>query len=429
MLMRRVLFIAYLYPPIANSGTRRSLEFVNHLPDHGWEPIVLTVAEPPPRVCDPTLLDEVRAGTRIERVPLWSDAFAGRIARFIAPRSIRDRVAAGLAWRVRRLLQVPDETAAWYPLAVRRGIEIHREVGFDVIYASGWPWTSFLIARAIARETKRPYVLDYRDTWKPTGTHKWEVQSWPQRLFNPWIERTAARDAAELVSVTPSCASLIGETTGRYRVNCITNGFNPADFIGSSSVRSAGDDAVVRVVYTGVWRPGYGLEDLYQAVRRLKDAGAPCLRNLRVTGAGFVPGYARDFGVEDVVDESGMVPHAEAIALMTASTVLYLPVPEGHYATACLPGKLFEYLGSQRPILASVPSNSEVARVLDTVGGAMRIEPGNISGLATALERLSCGDDADLFSKRRPEELKRYTRASTAKMLGEVLDTVARNAY
>ena len=60
--MRRVLFIAYLFPPIANSGTRRSLSFANLLPDFGWSPVVLTVADPPEQALRPRLAGGSAAG-------------------------------------------------------------------------------------------------------------------------------------------------------------------------------------------------------------------------------------------------------------------------------------------------------------------------------------------------------------------------------
>ena len=78
--MRRVLFIAYLFPPVANSGTRRSLAFANHLPDLGWEPLVLTCDPEPRAPLDAELLAEVRPGTHIERVPLQSRLQARRWA-------------------------------------------------------------------------------------------------------------------------------------------------------------------------------------------------------------------------------------------------------------------------------------------------------------------------------------------------------------
>lgn len=423
--MRRVLFIAYLFPPIANSGTRRSLTFANHLPGHGWKPLVLTVADPPPKTCDPALLAEVRPDTRIERVPLWSNPAAQRLARWVAPRRYQQRVAQGLEWRIARLAQVPDEVASWYPNAVQRGLALHRDVGFDLIYASGWPWTSFMVARAVGLRTGVPYVLDYRDPWKSTGTTAWEVQSTLQGFLNPKLERLAARSSAAVVTVTPSFVNAIERDAAVQHVHCITNGFEPSDFTGVSALASA-ESGYVHVSYAGVWRPGYGLEDLYLAVKRLKDRNSPHLAKLRVSAAGFTPGPAHKFGVDDIVQELGQVSHERALELMCRADALYLPVSLGFYATASLPGKLFEYLGSGRPILAMVPSVSEVARVLDEVGGSLRLAPGDEPALASVLEQLCARRTEGMFSERRPDRLAQYTRASTTRALTDVFDQALR---
>jgi glycosyltransferase involved in cell wall biosynthesis len=422
--MRRILFIAYLYPPIANSGTRRSLSFANRLPDEGWEPVVLTVADPAPKVCDEALIGEIRPGTRIERVPLGSLVLARSVASWLVPAASRQRWTDALVWRFESLAQVPDQTASWYFSAVRRGIELHRQRPFDAIYASGWPWTSFLVARAIGRVTGCPYVLDYRDLWKPTGTHEWETQTMPQKVLNPLLERRAARGAAALVSVTGSLVGMIERELDLGPVDCITNGFEPADFVGHEDVASR-QPGVRRISYTGVWRPGYGLEDLYRAVRLLKDRRSACVHRLRVDAAGFEPGPASEFGVDDLVHELGPVPHDQALTLMRNADALYLSVPKGFYASASLPGKLFEYLGSGTPILAVAPAASEVARVIDDVGGALRIAPGEPEQLAEVIEAICAQGTSDMFLPRRPDRLRRYTREATTRQLAAVFERVA----
>lgn len=420
--MKKVLFIAYLYPPIFNSGTRRSLEFANHLPDTGWEPIVLTVADPAPKHCDPTLLDEIRPGTRIERVPLWSDWAADKLAATFALLFDRRRMAERLAWRLRRLWQVPDECALWWPLAVRRAEEIYRKEGFDVIYATGWPWTSFLIAAAVSRRTGRPYVLDYRDFWKPAGV-EWDRPTWLQRWLNPWLEKHAIGKAAAVVSVTPSFLRELSASTGRTSdLVCITNGFDPDDFP-LEPPSDTNIQGLVKVVYTGVWRPGYGPEDLYLAVKHLLDKATQGLERLRIVVAGFAPGRAKEYGIAQFVEELGPVPHAQAINLMAQASVLYLPVSKGLYEQTSLPGKLFEYLGSGRPILASASPDSEVAVTLDGVGGARCVAPGDIQALASVLEALCGRQGSALFSPRIPDEVARYTRSSLTRKLASVLDS------
>jgi glycosyltransferase involved in cell wall biosynthesis len=421
--MRKVLFIAYLFPPMANSGTRRSLSFVNHLPDHGWQPTVLTQADPPARSCDPALLDEVRAGTRIERVALAGTILARGLARLLPSAALRARVAAALEWRFNSLLQTPDEVLAWYPQAVARGVALHREIGFDVIYASGWPWTAFLVARAIAKRTGVPYVLDYRDTWTPTGTAKWEAPSRMQARFGPWLQRLAARKAAALITVTEMLVPVIARDAARSSVHCITNGYEPADFPAAPAPPAAASaERHYCIAYTGIYRDDYGLHELYRALRKLKDEGSPALQRIRVRAAGFKPGPARALGIDDVVEELGYVPHAEATRMMHEADLLYLSVPTGFYASASLPGKLFEYMGSANPILAVVPQGSEVARVLADVGGALRVDPGDETAMLQVVRRLAAGEAAAMCAPRKRDRLQRYTRSATTASLAGVLE-------
>jgi hypothetical protein len=420
--MRKVLFITYLFPPIANSGTRRSLSFANHLPDFGWQPVVLTRQDPPAKACDNTLLAEVRPGTRIERTPLIGAGIAARLAGLSPLAARRERLAGALEWRINGALQLPDEIASWYPAAVKRGVELQREIGFDAIYASGWPWTSFLVARAIGRRTGVPFILDYRDTWTPRGTEKWEKPTRGRAITGPWLERLAAKDAAALITVTPTLVTAISESSGRPLVHCITNGFEPSDFVATGATSAPRASGQILIAYTGIWREDYGLHGLYQAIQRLKAQGCVDLARLRVRAAGFTPGPAKEMGVDDVVDEIGYVPHATATSMMNDADLLYLSVPIGFYANASLPGKLFEYMGSASPILAVVPAESEVARVLNDVGGAVRVDPGDVDAIVTVLTRLFAGEGPAMLSPRDTARLERYTRASTACRLAEVLD-------
>jgi glycosyltransferase involved in cell wall biosynthesis len=422
--MKKVLVIAYLYPPIFNSGTRRSLEFVNHLPDHGWTPTVLTVANPDPAYCDSTLLDEVRPGTRVERVPLWSEhigrKLGARVARWLDP----ERVAAAIQWRVHRFWNVPDTSACWAPLAIQRAVALHAAEGFDAIYATGWPWTSFLIAEKVSRRTGVPYVVDYRDLWKPADV-AWDKSNLLQRLINPLLERRVLRRAAGVIATTKTFLTLLPQEILPKKTFAITNGFGARDFQAVVAPPQPAD-GTIRIVYTGVWRPGYGPDDLYLAVKALKDRQAANLSRLKIVVAGFAPGPAQAHGIAEFVEERGRVTHAEALELMAGASVLYLPVSKGLYEYASIPGKLFEYLASGRPVLASALAHSEVAATLDHVGGALRLEPGDVGALAGVLEQL-CRVGADgLFARRDTGALATYERGNLTRQLSLALDDIAR---
>ncbi|OON59508.1 hypothetical protein B0920_24350 [Massilia sp. KIM] len=420
--MKKVLVIAYLYPPIFNSGTRRSLEFVNHLPDCGWTPLVLTLDNPNPAECDPALLAEVRAGTRIERAPMWSAQFGARIGRMLAPLLPAERVAGAIDWRLRRAWNVPDGAAAWAPSAVERALALHAAEGFDAIYATGWPWTSFLVAEQVSRRTGVPYVVDYRDLWKP-GDVAWDNSTWLQRRINPLLERRVLRRAAAVIATTRTFLGLLPQDVLPARRFAITNGFSPG--FPAEAGAPAPADGLVRIVYTGVWRPGYGPDDLYLAVAELKRRGSPALARLRLSMAGFAPGRAAEHGIAELVEERGRVTHAEAVAMMLGASALYLPVSKGLYEYASIPGKLFEYLASGRPLLASTIADSEVGATIAQVGGALRLEPGDVAGLADAIERLCLGGQDALFSPRRPEQLARFQRDNLTRQLAQVLQEIS----
>jgi glycosyltransferase involved in cell wall biosynthesis len=288
-----------------------------------------------------------------------------------------------------------------------------------MIYATGWPWTSFLIAEKVSRLTSVPYVIDYRDLWKPSDA-AWDSATWLQRRLGLILERRVLRRAAGVIATTKSFLSLLPQEVLPAKRFAITNGFSEKDF--SGAVRLPKESKHVTIVYTGVWRPGYGPEDLYEAMRMLKTQGYQELSRIRVVTAGFPPGKAAEFGIADFVEERGRVTHAEAISLMANADVLYLPVSKGLYEYASIPGKLFEYLGSNRPVLASTLPQSEVAAALDKVGGALRIDPGDIEGLAGILKKLCAQKDPDIFTKRCSNELSKYSRYNLAGQLSLAFD-------
>jgi len=423
--VKKVLFIAYLYPPIANSGTQRSVKFANYLPDYGWEPIVLTVENPPETTIEPALLEEVRSGTRVERVSFWSDELAKRIANIFCTVKRRSWMFEGLRWRIRCIWTIPDHWALWKPTVVRRAFEIYQSEGFDCIYASGCPWTSFLIARDIAKLTGKPYVLDYRDLWSGWSS-MWDESSRLTRWLSGWQELMVLKRASAIITVSESLVKVLADMlppSDRSRVTCIANGYDKSDFMIVPMVMDTTEK--LRLVYTGVWKAGYTLDVLYEALRIMKINFPNAPNKLEVICAGFPPGPVKKYDIEDIVQEIGRVSHGEAISLMKSADVLFLNVPEGEYACWSLPGKLFEYLGSGKPIIAVVPAESEVAQVLNRIGGAMRLDPGDVNGLAKVLVDIAQAG-GPTWGSPDPSLTACFERRNLTSQLAEVLSSVSK---
>ena len=419
--MKKVLFISYLYPPIANSGTQRSIKFVNYLPDFGWKPIVLTVENPPDTSIEHRLMEEVDSNTHIERVPFWSDVLSKKIATILSPIIESKKMEEGIAWRIR--IPIPDICGMWAPSAIKKSVELYQEEKYDMIYATGYPWTSFLIASQVGRKTGVPYILDYRDLWTQYD-YSFGYRSRILKKFDIILEKRILSNASSILTVSQSLKSYIQNNlpnNSNCKIHVITNGYDLKDFNITVPFKKMANKKL-NIVYTGVWKINYSPEELYCAVSEIANDNRSILDRIFITTAGYPQGFAAKYGISSIIKELGPVEHCIALNLMKEADVLFLPVPEGIYSKASLPGKLFEYIGSGTSILAYVPLDSEVANVLSDVGGSLCIEKGNINKLKDTLINLVLHGTKSYFSIRKNDCVAKYERKNQAKMLASILN-------
>ena len=181
--MRRVLMVAYMFPPVTGVGIERTLKHVTYLPDAGWQPVVVAAASPGYRLVDPDTLERVPASTEVHRAislePAHLRRWLGGLLRGgrLGPPGVRAtgrpsasgtgvRGMLNQAWRTYvELAWIPDEQIGWAPGAIAAGIGANADDPVDAIYSSGPPWTSHLVAAAIQGLTGLPWVADFRDPW------------------------------------------------------------------------------------------------------------------------------------------------------------------------------------------------------------------------------------------------------------------------
>jgi len=212
--MKRVLFVAYYFPPRGGAGVQRSLKFVKYLRRFGWEPTVLTCTyEKRSAAYDETLLAQVPEGTEVVRIASREGFFVGL-----------SRVGLG---RAAGILLRPDTEVLWVKkaLAAARGLDAGKR--FDLVYTSVQPWSAGLVGMRFKRETGVPWVSDFRDPWTrslhlvwPTRLH-WEAD---KRLEGRFLE-----EADRTVVVTPTMREeFLGDHPGIAggKVRVIYNGYD-----------------------------------------------------------------------------------------------------------------------------------------------------------------------------------------------------------
>ncbi len=370
--MKRVLMLAYYFPPSKAAGTFRTLRFVRDLPASGWQPSVLTV-RPETYLAndlDSDLLGKVPASVRVARTPapplhrMYKSLHAqakqwlrpGRTQAALAvaaPTSGNATPAAGSTDLLYMLSRTPDVDAGWYAWALVRGLALIARERPDVLYATGGPWTTFLVARDLARLTHLPLVLDYRDPWTANPA----VIRTGNR-FEKWalgMEKTVVRRAHWIVANTDVLRETLitthGEAVGKRTV-VIHNSFDAADYETPEPPR----ESVFTLSYAGALYDAHSPEPILRAVAALIER-RPDLRGrfrVRLVGSGAprVGSQVRALGLEDVILVQEPVSHAEAVRLQRAAhaLLLLLTVPSDH--STFVPSKLFEYVAARRPIFA-----------------------------------------------------------------------------
>ena len=414
---RRVLIIAYYFPPMGLSGVQRVAKLVKYLPQAGWQPVVLTVKPGAYFAFDDTLLREVVAsGVHIERTNSWDPTrLISRTSRIVELPSEKKR---GLLTAISQYLLLPDNKIGWYPFAVNRGKKLLNQETYDAIYVSAPPYTSLIIGTALSKWANVPLVIDYRDDWLGNPRHTYPTKL--HRTLHSVLERWVLRRASYVTAINDVIVKSIEhrhQLSGSKKVAIIPQGFDSADMLNSFD-QVTNCTGKFKILYTGVFYDAQKPDTfLYALARAIDVAGIPADR-IRATFLGLVPSYFNEMvsklGLEEVVEYRGYVDHTETVKSMLNADVLWMIIGHRKGAEGISTGKLYEYMGTLKPILALIP-NGTARRALKPYKAARICDPDDVLGTTEAMHTLY----QEWLQDALPQGDKAYTLRFDRKYLAE----------
>ena len=418
--MKRVLFLAYLFPPIANSGTQRPVKFVKYLSQYGWQPTVVTAANTDGHKVDAGMLADIPTDVRVVRVPMLNEQVRDVVRRVTSGTAIGARVAESLNWRLRERFRKPDLYALWRPTVRRAGLKLLRESQYDAIFATGFPWTTLLAGLDLSKATGLPLIADFRDPW--VGEDLFRSERPPLDEERP-LERQVVEHAAAVITVAPTMTKrMIAAYPEQDPAKFVTifNGFDPTDLAGP--VPQATNR--FRIVFAGVWKEGYNPSPLYDVIEWLKRTSPELLAGVEVVAAGFEPGEAARRGLAAHISEVGVLSHQEAVSLMHSADVLFLTNGDGARQQLGLPGKMYEYLATGRPVLALTHPDGDAGRIIRQVGGGIAVAQNDPGVLLEVIKR-ACRDRCLRTPALNRDALAMFERPNLARRLASLFDEVS----
>jgi glycosyltransferase involved in cell wall biosynthesis len=439
--VRRVLLVAYFFPPLAGGGAPRAVKLAKYLPAFGWAPHVLTVGDGVWNAVDDSPLAELPPDVTIHRTPF---VMAGRPLRRLAgggkggATCTEDRVEpeqtstlARAKAAFRKIAYVPDEFVGWYPFAVRAGKRIVRERGIDAVVSTSPPHSAHLVGKAIASSTGLPWVADFRDLWtrNPGFLHAQGIRGRVERR----LERSVVTAATRIVTVTdPFRTNILVDYPALDPdvVRVIPNGFDPPDFEGGELPENLTPaPSCFRVVYTGGWlsngSPRLFLEALARSIATSTEEGMPIEAIFAGTQQAMVRSEAERAGVSSLVRAVGYLPARKACALQRSADALLLTLGGRSNSPEIIPGKTFQYLGAGRPIIALVPDGA-AADLVRKAGAGFVVAPDDVDAVARTLGAMIRAKRVGKpFPGADPTLLASYTRETRTRHFARVLDEVS----
>lgn len=416
--LRNVLVIAYYFPPMGLSGVQRTLKFVKYLPQFGWQPTVLTVTPTGYYAQDYTLLEELHPHhVGIERV---GSLDPNRLFR-------RKGVVKMPSEKLRKIftflsdsLFVPDNKIGWKRVAVAKASELFAQKDFDVIYATAPPFTDFLVGLKLHQKFQKPLVIDYRDPW-----HDYPYKYYPtplHRLLNYKLEKKVLRASSRILVASRRTKELLLKRFKFLEYNDVTilpHGYDPADLESEPKIHPE-KATKMRIAHAGVFYGDRTPKHLLSAMREIFHSKPELKDQIELYLIGALQDeflkMIRKFGLEGNVKVTGYLDHSHCIAHLKSADLLWLTLDNDSQA----PGKVYEYLGLMKPVLACVPEGF-VSQTLREAGGAMIIPPTDQMKIQSALTDLLAMHKLKKLPTPKPEVVDRYNRITLTNELSKVL--------
>ena len=446
------------FPPVATSGVHRVVGLCRYLVERGWRVTVITAVPSKEAKLDEQLLSRVPKGARVVRAAQpnlsmivssllkprqWikrrraTDSGKTEVDRSSAgnsqsrtyrPRRRLKRIVDWLSW----WLLVPDGCTGWLLPAVRAGLREARRERPDVIFSSAPAFSAHIVGMVLSRLLRVPFVADFRDPWYGSAFRNNPYAA--HRYANRVLERTVVRAARKITCAWDGIRRhlAMNHPAKAQDITTILNGFDPEAIDGAPAVRL---DTQKRVfLHTGNFYGPRSPVPLLEAVQQYRDSEHKSNGVLFVL-AGYpffgktpLESMVRDYGVQDMVQVLPQLPHHEAIGLMKGADAALLFGQSGKESLASVPGKAYEYIATEKPVLA-IGAGTEACEVMKRGGcrtwTASADEPAQI--LAAVQEMVQFVDRKQNGDSPDPKARSQFTRQAMAARIESVLSEVVFN--
>lgn len=364
--MFKVLVIAYYFPPMGLSGVQRTLKFVKYLKKYNWEPTVITTGEVGYFAHDASLSEDLDDES-IHIIRTEGGDPNSRLSKYGTiklPREIFRKIFNKLS----QTFFIPDNKISWSRRAFSKAKVLLQQEHFDAIFVTGPPFSAMHVFKQIKKKYNIPLIVDYRDLWYdsyfafyPTPFH---------RLIHKKMEYNVLKAADRIIVTNRKIKEKIINQYQFLTLNdvvIINHGFDPEDFEKAKIIQKHNNRMIL--TYSGIFMVYNTPKYFLQAFKEISIEYPEVAKNIELHFVGLLrkenQRLVKKLKLEEFVFDHGYVDHKEAVSKILSSDVLWMMVGKRKHIDAILPGKVYEYIGTKKPIIACVPDGAAKLAVQD----------------------------------------------------------------
>ena len=370
MTKKKVLIILYYWPPAGGPGVQRWLKFVKYLPEFNIEPIVYCPSNPNYPIIDKSLKDETPYGITVISQPiqepyrfakLLSKKSYKSISSGVIPKRKRQSLVERIMLFVRGNFFVPDARKNWVNPSVAFLSDYINKNVIDTIITTGPPHSLHLIGLHLKQSLNIKWVADFRDPWTTIGYHKsLKLMNFAKKKHNQ-LEQKVLNTVDEII-VTSNHTKNEFSLKSKQPIKVITNGYD------NNSVAINSKDDKFTISHIGSLLSERNPLVLWEVLSELVSENQLFANAFQLNFIGIVSdaiiNTVKSFGLINHLNILGYVNHDKAIEFQKKSQLLLLIEIDSEDTKAIIPGKLFEYMISETPIIGVGPKDSDVETII-----------------------------------------------------------------
>lgn len=431
---KKVLVIAYYWPPSAGSGVQRWLKFVKYLRLYGWEPVVYTPLNPDFDIKDNRLLDEIPSDIRILKQPIFEPfQIYNKLVGQKADNQVNPvmKGEGKLSWKaklalwVRANIFIPDSRMFWINPSIKFLTKWLKDNPVDAMVTTGPPHSMHLIGIGLKKKSDLPWLADFRDPWtKIDFYHELNLEKWADGKHRRLEQQVL--DRSNHVVVVGRQMQLDYQAMTKTPVTVITNGYDPADIDLSKPVVM---DKEFSIIHIGMLGKARSHPIFWQGLYELRKENPELAKHLIVRIYGLTDPVVQEqiarFEDKSWIEFLPYLPHHEVIQVQRKSAVLLLSVNNVPSAKGIITGKIFEYLAISRPILCIGPTDGDAAEIVNKAGAGPVVGFDDLERFKKAVSQLFAQYQEGRLSVNS-EGVETYSRKALCGEIGKILDQISR---